>query len=98
VSEGSIDPIIVRLIELGGPAAVMWYVLVRLEARLREVTDSIDRLTLQLALLLDRSNRSVDQLGHVTDHLREQVARAAPVPFQEIPPFQGPSEARERKP
>lgn len=56
-----------QAIQTFGIAAVLAFVLIRLEARLVENTQAIDKLTLQLALLVDRATRVV---GEVRDELR----------------------------
>ena len=71
-----IDQLIVRLIELGGTAAVLWYVLIRLEARMSENTKAITELTLRITLVLDRTAREIDRSTSETSRMRDEVIRS----------------------
>lgn len=43
-----------RLLELGGTAAVLWFVLVRVEAAIKEQAKALTELRLSMAVLIDR--------------------------------------------
>ena len=71
-----LDQLAVRLIELGGTAAVLWYVLIRLESRMSENTKAITELTLRITLVLDRAAREIDRSNTETARMRDEVIRS----------------------
>lgn len=48
------ESLIYRLLELGGTAAVLWFVLLRVERSIKENTEALNELKTTLAVLLDR--------------------------------------------
>lgn len=56
-------------IQLFGVGATLAFVLLRLEASMHQVTNSIDRLTLRIAVLLDRNARATERVETLLDDL-----------------------------
>lgn len=56
-------------VQLLGVGAALAFVLVRLEAAMHQVTNSIDRLTLRIAVLLDRATRATEAVDAKLDEL-----------------------------
>lgn len=65
------------LIQTFGIGGVLAFVLIRLESKLDANTNAIDRLTLDIELLLDRNRRATEHVAEVLEH---QQPRPRPGP------------------
>jgi len=56
-----------QAIQTGGIAAVLAFVLIRLEGRMAENTRAINELTLKIGLMLDRTVRATERVAAVLE-------------------------------